>query len=313
MRAMILAAGLGTRMQPLSALRPKPILPVRGVPLLAYPLAWLAHHGVREVIVNLHHFPDATRAVAEQWAPPGLRVHFSEEPLLLDTGGGIRRAAAFLRESDPSLVISGDMILDLDLGALLERHRTRGDAATLVLRDDPRAARFGTIGIDAAGRIRRIARRFDLGGEERAGIYVSVNLFSARVFDSLPDREVFSHLDDWLAPQLAAGAADIRGEVLAPSACLWEPVGTPAEYLSVNLHPQRLSYFDADARAAAIGVRLEDDLVIGAGATLGAGTRLEHAVVWDGERVPDGLRARSGVYASGTFHAIDSSAGGPTS
>ena len=73
MRAMILAAGLGTRMQPLSALRPKPILPVRGVPLLAYPLAWLAHHGVREVIVNLHHFPDATRAVAEVWAPPGAR------------------------------------------------------------------------------------------------------------------------------------------------------------------------------------------------------------------------------------------------
>ena len=115
---MILAAGLGTRMRPLSSLRPKPILPVRGIPLLAYPLAWLAHHGVDEVIVNLHHFADATRAVAEVWAPPGLRVHFSEEPLLLDTGGGIRRAAAFLRESDPSLVIAGDMLLDLDLAPM---------------------------------------------------------------------------------------------------------------------------------------------------------------------------------------------------
>ena len=164
---MILAAGLGTRLRPLSSLRPKPILPVRGIPLLAYPLAWLAHHGVDEVIVNLHHFPDATRAVAEVWAPPGLRVHFSEEPVLLDTGGGIRRAANFLRESDPSLVIAGDMILDLDLQPLLARHRERGDAATLVLREDPRAARFGTIGIDAASRLRRIARRFDLGGETR--------------------------------------------------------------------------------------------------------------------------------------------------
>ena len=131
MRAMILAAGLGTRMQPLSALRPKPILPVRGIPLLAYPLAWLAHHGVDEVIVNLHHFPDATRAVAEVWAPPGLRVHFSDEPVLLDTGGGIRRAANFLRESDPSLVIAGDMILDLDLQPLLARHRERGDDSWL--------------------------------------------------------------------------------------------------------------------------------------------------------------------------------------
>ncbi len=304
MRAMILAAGLGTRMRPFSTLRPKPILPVRGVPLLAFPLAWLAHQGVREVIVNLHHLPLATRAVAEQWAPEGLRVHFSEEPLLLDTGGGIRRAAAFLRESDPSVVISGDMILDLDLGALIERHHARGDAATLVLRDDPRAARFGTIGVDAAGRIRRIASRFDLGGEERAGIYMSVNLFAARAFDSIPDRDVFSHLDDWLAPHLAAGAVDICGEVLAPTACRWEPVGTPAEYLEANLHPQRLGYFDADASARAIGARLEDDLVVGAGATLGRHVRLERAVVWDGERVPDDFCGRDGVYANGAFHAI---------
>jgi NDP-sugar pyrophosphorylase family protein len=228
MRAMILAAGLGTRMQPLSTLRPKPILPVRGVPLLAYPLAWLAHHGVREVIVNLHHFPDATRAVAEVWAPPGLRVHFSEEPLLLDTGGGIRRAADFLRESDPSLVIAGDMILDLALRPLLDCHRARGDAATLVLREDPRAARFGTIGVDAAGRVRRIARRFDLGGEVRAGVYVSVNLFAARIFESLPDREVFSHLDDWLAPRLAAGATDICGEVPHPPRVCGNPWGRRA-------------------------------------------------------------------------------------
>jgi len=302
MRAMILAAGLGTRMRPLSTLRPKPILPVRGVPLLAYPLAWLAHHGVREVIVNLHRLPDATRAVAKVWAPAGLRVHFSEEPLLLDTGGGIRRAARFLRESDPSLVIAGDMILDLDLRPLLDRHRTRGDAATLVLRQDPRAERFGTIGVDAAGRVRRIARRFDLGGEERSGVYVSVNLFAARIFDSLPDREVFSHLDDWLAPRLAAGARDVCGEVLAPADCLWEPVGTAVEYLEANLRPQRLSYFDADARARATGTRIEGDLVIGAGAALGRGVALERAVVWDGERVPDGFRGRNGVFAGGAFH-----------
>ena len=302
MRAMILAAGLGTRMQPLSTLRPKPILPVRGVPLLAYPLAWLAHQGVREVIVNLHHSPNATRAVAEVWAPPGLRVHFSEEPLLLDTGGGIRRAASFLRESDPSLVIAGDMILDLELRPLLDRHRTRGDAATLMLREDPRAARFGTIGVDAAGRVRRIARRFDLGGEERAGVYVSVNLFAARAFESLPDREVFSHLDDWLAPRLAAGATDVCGEVLAPADCLWEPVGTPAEYLEANLRPQPLSYFDADARARATGTRIEAGLVIGAGATLGRGVALERAVVWDGERVPDEFHGRNGIFAGAAFH-----------
>jgi NDP-sugar pyrophosphorylase family protein len=307
---MILAAGLGTRMRPLSELRPKPVLPVLGIPLVAWPLAWLAHHGVREVVLNLHHLPEQTRAAAEAWAPPGLALRFSEEPLLLGTGGGIRRAAAFLRESDPSLVVSGDMICDLDLSALVARHRARGDRATIALRADPRAERFGTIGIDAAGRVRRIARRFDLGGERSAGVNVSVYLYAARAIDTLPEREVFNHLDDWMAPELAAGAGDLRGEVLAPDRLLWEPVGTPAEYLAANLRRPVVSYFDAAARARAIGVTLTPDVVIGAGAQIGAGVRLERAVVWDGERVPAGFAGADGVFAGGAFHACPGAAGG---
>lgn len=302
MRAMILAAGLGTRMRPLSELLPKPVLPVLGIPLIAWPLAWLARHGFTEVVLNLHHLPDATRAAAEAWAPPGVSLRFSEERELLGTGGGIRRAAAFLRESDPSLVVSGDMICDLDLAGLVARHRARGDRATIALRADPRADRFGTIGIDGAGRVRRIARRFDLGGEAAAGVNVSVYLFAARAFASLPEREVFNHLDDWLAPELAAGAGDLRGEVVPGEDLLWEPVGTPGEYLAANLRRPVVSYFDAEARARALGVRLEPDLVIGAGAKLGADVRLRRAVVWGGESVPDGFRGEDGVFAGGRFH-----------
>ncbi len=299
---MILAAGLGTRMQPLSALRPKPVLPVLGIPLLAWPLAWLARHGVRDVVLNVHHLPNATRAAAEAWAPPGLSVHFSEEPHLLDTGGGIRRAAEFLRESDPSVVLAGDMICDLDLAGLVLRHRARGDRLTIALRDDPRANRFGTIGLDAEGRVRRIARRFDLCGETQAGVNASVYVFSAKAFDTLPARAVFNHLDDWVAPELAAGASDLGGVVYPREALLWEPVGTPAEYLAVNLDVPAVSYFDAHARARALGVRVEQDLVIGAGARLGRGVRLRRAVVWGGEIVPEGLNAEDGVFAGGCFH-----------
>ena len=302
---MILAAGLGTRMQPLSRLRPKPALPVRGIPLLAWPLAWLARQGVREVTVNLHHLPEATRAAAERWGPPGLAVHFSEEPTLLGTGGGIRRAARFLRESDPSLVLAGDAIFDFALAPLIARHRARSDAVTLVLREDARAERFGTIGVDGEGRVRRIARRFDLGGEHCEGVYVSVNLIAARAFDTLPDRDVFGHLDEWLAPRLRAGAADVRAERLAAGASTWVPVGTPAEYLSANLRPTKVAYFDADREARALGVRLERELVVGAGAELAAGVELRRAVVWDGERVPAGLRAEGGVFAGGAFHRCE--------
>ena len=302
MRAMIVAAGLGTRLRPLSELRPKPALPVRGLPLIAYSLALLAHHGVTEVMINVHHLPEVLMDAARACCPAGLRVHFSVEAQRLDTGGGIRRVAEFLRGSDPCLILGGDMLLDVDLTGLRLRHTERGDAMTLLLRRDPRAERFGTIGVDEVGRLRRIGRRFDLGGSVDAGVYVWANVVSSRALDALPDQEVFSHLDRWIAPMLEAGAEDVRGEVMDVTDCEWEPVGTPEEYLAANLAPPQLSYLDPDARARELGATITPELVIGAGATLGAGARLRNAVVWDGERVPEGFEAADGVFAGGRFH-----------
>jgi NDP-sugar pyrophosphorylase family protein len=303
MRGMIVAAGLGTRLQPLTHHRPKPAIPVRGIPLIAYPLAFLAQAGVTEIVINVHHLPGSLIAAAQRWCPAHLKLHFSHEPELLHTGGAIRRVAAFLRESDPCVVLGGDMILDFDLAAVIRRHREGGHAATLVLREDSRAPGFGTIGVNGEGCVRRIARRFDLGGAERAGIYTWANLFSPRAIESLPDRQIFSHLDDWLAPLLARGADDIRAVVLPPTECAWEPVGTLSEYLDVNLHPPGLTYLDPDALAREDGTRIEEDCVIGRGAAIGSGARLRRAVVWDGERVPDGFEGEDGVYAGGAFHS----------
>ena len=309
MRGMIVAAGLGTRMRPLTDWKPKPACPVRGIPLVAYQLELLARHGVTEAIVNTHHLPDVLIAAAERYCPPGVRVTFSHEPELLDTGGGIRRAAAFLRESDPCLIVGGDMLLDADLTALCESHRETGAAVTLLLRRDPRAAEFGTIGIDEEGCLRRIGPRFDLGGVRDAGVYVWANVVSARAFETLPDREAFGHLDHWLAPRLRAGARDIRANVTDITEGAWEPVGTLAEYLRATLEPTRLSYLDADTRARADGTRFEDAVVIGSGASLGKGAALERAVIWEDERVPDGLRASDGVFAGGAFHPCAAPAG----
>jgi mannose-1-phosphate guanylyltransferase len=304
MRAMIVAAGLGTRLRPLSNLLPKPAVPVRGLPLIAYPLALLGHAGVRDVTVNVHHLPERLVAASEASRPPGLTLRFSAEPRLLDTGGGIARVAAFLRESDPCVLIGGDMVVDVDLRGLVALHRASGRAVTAVLRRDPRAADFGTIGVDRTGRMRRIGRRFDLGGEVDSGVYTWVNVVSARAFDTLPAREVFSHLDDWWMPELARGSDEIGAVVLGPEACAWEPVGTLAEYLHANFALPALSYLDVDARAQAQGARLLPGAVIGAGAEVPADATLERVVVWADERVPRGFAGRDGVFAGGRFHAL---------
>jgi NDP-sugar pyrophosphorylase family protein len=302
MRGMIVAAGLGTRLHPLTQHRAKPAVPVRGIPMIAYSLAFLARAGVNEIVINVHHLPESLIAAAQHWCPAHLKLQFSHEPELLHTGGAIRRVATFLRESDPCVVLGGDMILDFDLAAVIRRHREDSHAATLVLREDPREPSFGTIGLDGKGCVRRVARRFDLGGAQRAGIYTWANLFSPRALESLPDRQIFNHLDDWLVPLLTRGADDIRGVVLPSTECVWEPVGTLSEYLQVNLRPPELSYLDPDALAREDGTRIEGDCVIGRGAVIGAGARLQRAVVWDGEKVPEGFEGKNGVYAGGAFH-----------
>ncbi len=306
---MIVAAGRGTRLAPLTDLRPKPAVPVRGLPLIAYQLALLAHHGVREVVINTHHLAEQLEAAARRHCPPGVSLTFSRERELLDTGGGIRRVAAFLRESDPSLIVGGDMLLDVDIGALARAHRERSAAFTMLLREDARVAEFGSVGVDRDGAVCRIGSRFRFGDavEARAGLYAWANAVSPRAFDAMPEREVFSHFDHWLAPRLAGGTRDVHGVFLS---CTWEPVGTLAEYLAANARSPRLSYLDADAVAREAGVRFDADNVIGAGASVGAGASLARVVVWDGEQVPDGCRAHDAVFAGGQLHSLVSTPGG---
>ncbi|MEE8507661.1 MAG: sugar phosphate nucleotidyltransferase [Myxococcota bacterium] len=304
---MILAAGLGTRLQPLSKLRPKPAMPVRGLPVIGYVLRLLQHHGVTEAIVNLHHRADELAATLERCRPAGMTVHLSREEVLLGTGGGIRRAADFLRASDPALVLSGDMLLDTDLGALVALHRERRDLATLLLVDDrARAGLFGTIGVDEDERVRRISKRFDLGGEKAAGVFVGVRVLSSRAFETLPDDEAFEDLTDWFAPMLSSGARDIRAHRESTSACLWEPVGTLEEYLRVNLHQLPFSFLEPDQVASEFGTQLQGSVILGAGARIASGARLRRTVVWEGETVPAGFTASDGVFAGGQFHACAS-------
>jgi len=125
---------------------------------------------------------------------------------------------------------------------------------------------------------------------------------AARAFEWLPNEEAFSHLDDWLLPAVAAGRDDVCGVVQSRAACTWEPVGTPGEYLAVNLAPPRLSYIDPDAVASRLGTRFAPMLVIGAGARIGEGAVLERAVVWEAEVVPAGFRGSDGVFAGGAFY-----------
>lgn len=308
---MILAAGLGTRMRPLTDYRAKPALPVQGRPVISLLLALLSQGGIREVMINLHHLPDSIREAVDRDHPEGLDIHWSHEDSPLGTGGGLRRAAAFLRQSDECLVLAGDMLLDTDLPALLDRHRASRRDVTVVLLDDPRLDEFGSIGIDSSARVVRIGetpvRIGGAGPEVARGLFTSLRIFGREALSSWPTDadQGFEDLRDWLLPRLESGALDLGGEIVSRSECVWEPVGTPAEYLRANLAPPELPRLggSADTWRGKLSSVTEGANVVANSARIGRDARLERCVVWDDERVPTGFRASDGVFAGGAFHS----------
>ena len=152
---MILAAGLGTRLRPLTNTIPKPLLPVGGTPLIVWNLLLLRRHGFRQVVINLHHLGPMIEQALGTGSKFGIRIIYSHEPVLLGTGGGIKQAEPHF-SGEPVLILNGDTLVELDLEALCDIHHTRNAAATLVLREDPDAARWGLVEVGDMERILRI-------------------------------------------------------------------------------------------------------------------------------------------------------------
>src|SRR3954454_8838467 len=146
MKAMVLAAGLGTRLRPLTYEITKPMVPVLDRPVMEHIVDLLDRHGFEEVIANLHYFPDSIR---EHF---GERREYRVEPELLGTAGGVRACASFFGD-EPFLVISGDALTDIDLTALAARHRETGGIATLAVKQVPDTREFGVVLHDGEGRI----------------------------------------------------------------------------------------------------------------------------------------------------------------
>lgn len=267
---MVFAAGLGTRLRPLTDVLPKPAIPLLSRSLASYALERLVAAGVRRCAVNTHHLaPAVERAIAAD-APPGLEIVTSHEPELLGTGGGLRRALERLGPTDePILVMNGDILFWPDLEGALAHHRAIGALATMVLRRDPRAHRFGAIEADATGRVRRIlGEPADVRASLATRMFTGVHVLSPEVVAALPERGCVIRLgyQRWLAQGRVIGGFDDP----AP----WRDLGTPAEYLRAHLDL-------LDGTFAWPGLTPPGgDVFLGAGARVDPGVTLARAVVW---------------------------------
>ncbi len=231
---MILAAGLGTRLRPLTDTLPKALLPVAGQPLLVWNLLLLRQHGISEVIINLHHLGHLIEEAIGDGSRFGLRITYSREGTLLGTGGGIKQVEAFF-DGAPFLVLNGDTLLELDLTALLRFHlqRARHGAilATLVLREDPEAERWGLVETNDVQEVLRINGRGRKDPTERRQdaawrrMFAGVHILDPAVLRDVPAGRASSIIEAYVT-ELAKGGVilgyDTRG--------YWSDVGTPERY-----------------------------------------------------------------------------------
>ncbi len=302
MRAMILAAGEGTRLRPLTASLPKPMVPLVGTPLLARTLRWLAGQGVEEVAVNLFHRP---QAIPDYFGTSfeGVRLHYFFEDALRGTAGGLKAAESIFRGA-PFFVIYGDNLVHADLRRLAGFHAARGGLATVGLFHHPNPAAAGIVGLDEQGRITLFVEKppasaifSDLAN---AGVYV----LDPAVLDAIPPDTACDFGRD-IFPRLLEDGATLHGTLLGG---YLQDTGTPDAYRQANwdllegragqAFPDPALWTGSGARLGR-GVVLRGRNVLGADVKIGDGASLTDCILWDGARIGAGVRLERVIAGAG--------------
>jgi mannose-1-phosphate guanylyltransferase len=300
MRAMILGAGLGTRLRPLTNELPKPVVPFFDRPLAAHALTLLAEVGVTDVVINTHYLGERVEPALRPFVPEGMRLTVAHEPVLLGTGGGVRAALGRLEShlgapdpSEPILLMNGDVLFFPDLRAAIAAHHRHGALATMVVRAHARAADLGAIHLsreEGDRTVRRILGPVD--SETEAMMFTGVHVLSPRAVTMLPEEGCI--IRQGYVPWLKDGAriaAHVEGTPFRDCGTLGEYHAAHVDVLQRKLDRPRV---ELDARgwvapdAAVDGASIEGS-VVGAAARVASGVTLRRVVVWPGAEVTESI------------------------
>lgn len=318
-----MAAGLGTRLRPLTNLMPKPMAPVLNVPVMEHIVALLARHGFTEIVTNLSYKPEAIREHFGDGSRLGVEIAYSEESEPLGTAGGVGKVRDFLSETESFLIISGDALTDIDLAAMRSAHEANvadGAIATLATKRVKDTSEFGVAITDERGRIQGFQEKPDpaeaLSDLANCGIY----MFRREIFEHFPgpghrspagDDDQPEGFVDWAMDVLPAL---LEGDVPFVSHefdAYWNDIGNVAELVQGNAdaltglvslegagEEVEPGVLVGEGAEIAEGVDLRAPLVIGPGASVGAGAMLRGAVVLGGAQVPERSVVFGGLFGT---------------
>lgn len=291
MKAMILAAGFGTRLRPYTHLRPKPLFPVLNKPLLLLTIARLRQAEFSRIVVNAHHRRNQVVRALEQEQD----VLVLEEETILGTGGGLRRALPHLGEK-PVLVTNGDIYHNLDFRDLYRKHHAKDTDVSLVMHDYPR---FNSVPVDSNNRIIGFEKGEPPNDRVRHLAFTGIHVINPAVLSKI-EPDTYSCILDCYRNLLQQGGTI---NAITVSGHFWTDIGSPTEYLDLHarLLTGGLDHKPGAAKIAGPGAILlgkntvchpkaviKDWACIGDNVYIDAGCRLSRVVIWDGTRVPAG-------------------------
>jgi len=307
MKAMILAAGFGERLLPVTKTLPKPLIPLLNYPVLFWNLNMLANEGISEVVSNTHHLGDKVIETVKKSSFKGMKIHFSAEEKILGTGGGVKKARKFFND-DTFIVMNSDILLDIDFKKALSFHRDEKAAATMVLRDDPKVNKLGGLYLEGDN-VSGFTSQITLSNKTPL-LFTGVHILEPEIFNFISNDESFSIIDG-LYYNLLAGKKEVKGFL---EDGYFSDIGTFDDYLKVTfdglegwlserlaaLNPQLINLgsdtkkvdttlIDSSAEIsdkASIGARV----VIGKNAVIGENVSLEDCVVFPSSKVPDNFQ-----------------------
>lgn len=291
-QAFILCAGLGTRMQPLTNILPKPLLPLFQEPMIVHILRQYRKLGIRTFIINTHHLSDTWQRFFPDGSWEDCSIHFVNEPVLLDTGGGLKNIANLVDPSSPLLIHNGDIVTTLDIGRLIAKHLESGAKATLALRTN---GELTNVGFDSASGLvtdMRHSLGVNPGTHEFAGIYC----IQPEIIDTIPDETVIS-----IVPTLLELIRQRQTAGIVLDDGVWFNVSSPETYL--NMHDVLSGVLPAEecvkihpSAQIAPTSSVDNRSIVGAGALIGENCVLSHCIVWPDVRVKGGTEDRDRIF-----------------
>jgi len=303
MKAMILAAGIGSRLRPLSTIRPKPLFPVYSTPLLGRLIRQLQEAGVKDIVVNSHHLNRHITSYLEENTPSGLTITHSYEADLLGTAGALKKVEDSWNDT-PFIVTNGDILHTIDLRAAYHHHSESGNLATLVLHDYPR---YNQVEIDQEGTIVGIRndRAGNTAGPTSKVAFTGIHIISPQVLKYIPSHRYVDIIAVYL--QLIARGEKVRGYQVENH--YWLDIGTPHDYHRIHqdIHNNTSTLRDTlalglsqrESLSVGTGTILDGYVAMGTTTTIGKNCTIKNSILWDDVRVDDNLSIEGCIIGDG--------------